>query len=147
MHRGRLALTIATAAWLVVIGLITLTPATTPPNEVGFIRSVIAWIGGTPVTSWFTYDVAEFTANVLMFVPLGTLVTGLLGAHRWWSAGLFALAISCCIESAQALWLPSRVPDVRDLISNGSGGFIGAVIVLSASRIRATRTTEVQNAG
>lgn len=146
MHRRRPLLTIATGVWLAVIGVITMTPSPEPPNKVGFIRALIAWIGSTPVTGWFTYDVAEFTANVLMFVPLGALLTGLLGRRRWWWAGLLCLALSCCIEGIQALWLPSRVADVNDLISNGSGGFIGAALVLLGARLRVTRRSETSYA-
>lgn len=151
MPRRRILLALATVAWLGVIGVITLTPSPTPPNDVGFIRDLIAWIGSTPLTAWFSYDVAEFTANVLMFVPLGALLVAQLGRRRWWLAGVLALLLSCCIETAQALWLPSRYPDVRDLISNGSGGFIGAALVLLGTRlldarVRATTRTETADA-
>jgi glycopeptide antibiotics resistance protein len=146
MPRRRIVLALATAVWLAVIGVITLTPSPTPPNDVGFIRGLIAWIGSTPLTAWFTYDVAEFTANVLMFVPLGALLAAQFGWRRWWLAGVLALLLSCCIEAAQALWLPSRFADVRDLISNGSGGFIGAALVLLGARMRATNRTETADA-
>lgn len=146
MRRRRNLLALATAAWVAVIAAITLTPAP-PPSGDGILRELVAWIGSTPATAWFTWDVAEFTANVLMFVPLGALLCALLGARRWWLAGVIALLFSCAIETSQLLFLPSRVADVRDLISNGSGGLLGAGALVLASRIRAARTMEVSHAG
>ncbi|SMH40199.1 VanZ like family protein [Rathayibacter oskolensis] len=128
MRRSRV-LPLATLAYLVVIALITLTPAPYPPGEPSaIVRAIIAFLGSTPLTAWFDYDVAEFTANVLMFVPLGALLAAQLPARRRLLAAVIGLGVSVLIETAQLLLLPSRVADVRDLISNGLGSLVGAAL-------------------
>lgn len=79
----------------------------------------------------------EFGLNVLLFVPLGFLVTGVA---RRWSVGLFSsVAISVVAELAQIM-LPARLPSVRDVIANVLGALIGALIAAHVIRRRAPRT-------
>lgn len=119
MRRSRL-LAVATLAWLAVIALITLTPAPYPFGEPSdLIRGIIAFLGSTRLTRWFDFTVAEFTANVLLFVPLGALVAALIG-----------LGVSAVSETAQLLWLPTGVADGQNLVSNGSGSLLGAQLTV-----------------
>ncbi|MHC2186122.1 VanZ family protein [Rathayibacter agropyri] len=130
MRRSRL-LPVATLAWLAVIASITLTPAPYPSGEPSdLIRGIIAFLGSTPLTRWFDFTVAEFTANVLLFVPLGALVAAQLPPRRRLLAALIGLGVSAVIETAQLLWLPTRVADVQDLVSNGSGSLLGALLTV-----------------
>ena len=66
----------------------------------------------------------EFAANVAMFVPIGVFLLLLVGRRWWWLAALAGVALSASIEVAQ-LFLPGRVSDVRDLVSNSIGAFRG----------------------
>lgn len=128
MRRSRV-LPLATLAWLGVIALITLTPAPYPagrPNAV--VRAIIAFLGSTPMTSWFDFDAAEFLANVLLFVPLGALLAAQLPGRRRLLAAAAGLGVSIAVETAQLLWLPTRVADLRDLVSNGLGSLLGALL-------------------
>lgn len=134
MRRSRL-LPVATLAWLAVIALITLTPAPYPAGEPStLILAIIATIASTPLTGWFDFAVAEFTANVLLFVPLGALVAAQLPPRRRLLAALIGLGVSVVIETAQLLWLPTRVSDVQDLVSNGSGSLLGALLTILLTR-------------
>lgn len=85
----------------------------------------------------------EFTANVLLFVPLGLLLT-LLFRHPWRGVVL-ALVLSAGAELAQFV-IPSRQPSVRDIIANVLGAAIGAAIawwIVLRRRRKATRDASV----
>lgn len=139
MRRSRVLFS-ATLAWLGVIALITLTPNPRPPGESSdLVRAIIAFLGSTPLTAWFDYDVAEFTANVLMFVPLGALLAAQLPPRRRLLAAPLGLGVSLLVEGIQLLWLPSRVADVRDLVSNGLGSLLGALLTLALLRLPTPR--------
>ncbi|PPI72246.1 VanZ family protein [Rathayibacter rathayi] len=138
--RRSIFLRLATLAWLALIGLMTLTPAPYPAGETtALVLGIITFLASTPLTSWFNFEVAEFTANVLLFMPLGALMAAQLPARRRLLAALIGLGVSVVIETAQLLWLPTRVADVRDLISNGSGSLIGALVAIVLLRLSPRR--------
>lgn len=127
----RWACTLALAG---VIGVIVFSPATpTAPEDTWVGRWLQEWhAGGGP--RWIDYLVVEFCANIAMFVPVG--------AVAWWWRRSVALALvsglaaSCLIESIQGLFLPGRVADPRDLLSNSLGALLGACVCLLLSRHR-----------
>jgi glycopeptide antibiotics resistance protein len=82
---------------------------------------------------WLTYDVIEFTANVLLFVPLGALLALLIHRHRW-IVVLISLAVTVAIEWAQAEFLDERTSSVRDVVANLLGAVIGLAIVVIVER-------------
>lgn len=88
--------------------------------------------------AWFVRDGwIEFGANVLMFVPLGLLLTLSLSRRTGWGL-VVACAISIGIEAVQVL-LPSRVTSVRDIVANVIGAVIGygiAVVFVRRHRHR-----------
>lgn len=65
----------------------------------------------------------EFSANILLFVPLGFLLTLLL-RHHWYGV-LLALVLSAGVEVAQIV-IPSRQPSLRDIVANVLGAALGA---------------------
>ncbi|MCS6562792.1 MULTISPECIES: VanZ family protein [Curtobacterium] len=81
------------------------------------------------------YAAVESLANVVYFVPLGLLVVLLAGARWWWAAITAGLVVSACIETGQALFLPARTATIDDVVANGVGALLGAVVgVLLLSR-------------
>lgn len=81
------------------------------------------------------YATVESLANVVYFVPLGLLVVLLAGARWWWAAIAAGLVVSTCIETGQALFLPARTATIDDVVANGVGALLGAVVgVLLLSR-------------
>lgn len=68
----------------------------------------------------------EVLANVALFVPIGFLLTVVLGRPAV-AMGLCILG-SACIELAQQRWFPTRVPTIADVEHNGLGGVIGALV-------------------
>ncbi len=80
------------------------------------------------VPTWFDYAEVEFTANILMFVPFGFMVTLLLPVRFAWLAIIISLSFSMGIEFFQREFLAARVFDVRDIVANTLGGSIGFVM-------------------
>jgi VanZ family protein len=82
------------------------------------------------------YTAADVAVNVIGYLPLGILIT--LSALAWtpsrWAALIAALLgtlLSLGMEALQS-YLPQRVPSNLDLLSNGLGALLGAVIAASA---------------
>lgn len=117
-----------TAAYLLVVAWITLNPAPADPHRNPLLEGLLATFASTPLLTWIDYDVVEFTANVLLFVPVGLLFAVLLGRGRWWLAFALGVAMTLTIEFVQ-LFLPARVSDARDLLANTLGTLIGIGIV------------------
>lgn len=128
MLRRRTALAAVTGVYLVAVAWITLNPFPPDPHGNGLLKQLLAFTADVAALRWITFDVVEFTANVLMFVPMGVLFTLLLGLRRWWAALLIGVASTCLIEGVQ-LFLPNRYSDVRDLVANTLGTLVGIGIV------------------
>jgi glycopeptide antibiotics resistance protein len=82
------------------------------------------------IPSWFGYHKLEFSANIIMFIPLGFLVTMLLSQRFWWLALVICPAMSIAIEVTQALFLSARFATVSDVISNSIGAVIGILMAI-----------------
>jgi glycopeptide antibiotics resistance protein len=86
--------------------------------------------------TWFTVvNVQDFLANILMFVPFGFLYrlsrpTGRREVLRTLALGILA---SAAIECTQ-LFLPERYPTFEDILANGTGALVGAVLCTLAQR-------------
>lgn len=85
----------------------------------------------------------EALANIVIFLPIGFLLTGLLGrrspvrprvsglhsAGLWdWAVWLVATAMSAGIELTQMFLLTERSATVRDLMCNSAGALTGILI-------------------
>lgn len=81
------------------------------------------------------YEHMEFTANLLMFIPLGLLLTlALRPIPARWLPPLACLIASAMIEFVQFTLLPQRFTTVSDLIANTIGGVLGWLIALAVAR-------------
>lgn len=77
----------------------------------------------------------DVVANVLLFLPLGFSLARLL--QSWLRDGrklialclVASISLSFTVEVLQ-VFLPSRSPDVLDILTNGTGGFLGAIAFL-----------------
>ncbi|MGH1548230.1 VanZ family protein [Leifsonia poae] len=137
--RRRAVLPILTAVYLLAVAGITLDPVPGNPAGNPLLRSLLRAVSAVPGLGWVDYDVAEFTANVLLFVPMGLLFTLLLGVWRWWLAVAIGVFATLLIEFTQR-FLPARVSDPRDLLANTLGTLIGVAIVALVARRRRARS-------
>jgi hypothetical protein len=126
--RRRAVLPALTVLYLAAVGWITLNPAPGDPSGNPVLRTLIRTVAGIPGLGWVDYDVAEFTANILLFVPLGVLFTLLLGRWRWWLTLAIGVGATLTIEFVQ-LFLPARFTDARDLLANTLGTLVGIALV------------------
>lgn len=121
-------LSFVTMAYLGFVAWMTLTPSPYDEKAAGLLTRALLFFARHESTTWITFDRVEFLANIAMFVPVGVFLVLLFGRKQWWIAVLFGVLMSCGIEIAQLLWLPTRFPDVRDVIANGSGTVIGVIV-------------------
>ena len=125
----KLLLLALTAGYAWVIWRMTLTPHVFTEAQNSLVLHAVAWVQQLPHGAWFTYDRTEFLANIAMFVPVG-MIAAMWLPRRWWLlAAVVAVGLSAGIEVAQAVYLPYRVADPRDVLSNGMGGLLGATVV------------------
>lgn len=138
---------------LVLIALITLTPqsSTSPHGEVS--RALLNFLYKLGVPGSFGPVQWEFTANIIMFLPLGFFFALALTAKQRRSLGpLIPFATltltSVFIETTQALFLPSRYPTLSDVIANSLGGWGGYLAgLLAIALFQRLRAWERKGAG
>ena len=129
-----------------VVGVITLTPEMPGTGLVDrFVSRVLRSLHARGVLPGIDYLTVEFIGNILMFVPLGVLVALLVPRRAWWTLLLAGTVFSGFIELFQALFLPDRYPEWRDLLSNSTGFLIGAAIAVSLRMIVNHRDRLVQH--
>lgn len=117
--------------YLVALALIALWP--TPVDRIAnrqLVRILIK-LHDHGVPSWFSYALIEFSANVMLFLPVGMLGVILLGSARWWMAVVIGFAASCLIELSQLIFLPARFATPVDVIANTLGATLGALLALA----------------
>jgi glycopeptide antibiotics resistance protein len=103
------------------------------PLDHGYATSIdkfLSVLHRNGVPQWFGYNKLEFFANVVMFIPLGFLVTMLLPGKVWWLALVLCPALSVGIEFAQGALLSARFATVSDVIANSIGAVIGAIFAV-----------------
>lgn len=87
------------------------------------------------------YEVVDAVTNVLVFTPLGFLLSLLLARPSWWRVLLLAAGTSLAIEAAQFaaadLAGGGHVADVNDWLSNTLGGAIGFGLFTLLTRVPA----------
>jgi len=133
-------LAVITGCYLGFVGWVTLGPQPLDTSGSGLLREVIRFLNGYDFLRWVSYDLVEFVANILLFVPVGALFVLLLGRRRWWLASLLGVALSGVIEFAQ-LFLRHRVADPRDIVANSLGAIVGVVLVLAVSAWSTSRAS------
>lgn len=117
-----------TIAYALFICAVTLTPASAVPQISVVARSVLEWTSMHDATAWITFDYLEFAANIGMFVPLGFFLALTLPRRARWLGVVLLILFTFFIEGYQGEFLPLRVADPRDLVSNSAGALIGAVV-------------------
>lgn len=118
-------------AYLLCAGLVLLLPVSY--SEI--VRAIGDWLAQHLGLDWFGSGWVEFTANILLFAPLGALLVLWIGRFGW--SVLAAVAISVGAELAQIV-IPGREPTIRDVISNTIGALLGAGVGWLLTRKRSS---------
>lgn len=123
-------------AYVLAVAVVVLTPV----SYAGIVHRISDVIRTGLGLDFFGSGWIEFAANVVMFLPLGFLLT-LLFRHPWYGTVL-AIVLSAGVEVAQIV-IPDRQASLRDVISNSIGAVIGAFLawlfVLRPAHRRARR--------
>jgi glycopeptide antibiotics resistance protein len=146
MFRHHPVLSVVTFLYLGVVGFITLGPQPLDDGTDSLVWRLLGFFGRFSALDWITYATLEFWANVAMFVPVGLFFLLLLGRGRWWLAIVLGVLLTCAIEFTQ-MFLPTRVSDPRDILSNSVGAFVGvmvALIVTWPAAVRRARERRLQ---
>jgi VanZ family protein len=135
MFRRHPVLAPLTLAYLALVAWITLGPQPLDHQRQDWVLLLLHDARAFAAPHWprlaaqLTYDHAEFAANIAMFAPIGLFLVLLLGRRFWWAAVLLCVAMTGFIETTQR-FIPGRVSDVRDIVSNSVGGAIGVIVAL-----------------
>jgi hypothetical protein len=112
----------------VSLALIAFWPVPVDRDATGLLRALARAV---PL---LTYDVVEFSANVLLFAPLGVLLALAMPRHRLLVVPV-ALVVTGAIETGQAIFLDERTASLRDVVANTMGAAAGVAIVLIVERM------------
>lgn len=109
-------------------------------------RALAAWLAAAHsagLPAWITFDLVEFTANIVMFTPLGFFATIALPRRRW-VVPLAGVALSAVIETAQFLLLPARFGSLGDVVANGIGALAGYLAASAGLALRRRRLEQTR---
>ena len=122
------------AVYLTVVVLVTLSPTPIDQGYESSIERVLAVLHRNGIPEWFGYNKLEFTANIVMFVPIGFLVELAMPARQWWVALILCPALSGTIELIQGAVLAERFSTLSDVDANSGGALLGitAAVALRA---------------
>lgn len=121
------------SAYVIALALIAFWPVPVDSGAGPLLRAV-TWL--FPL---LTYARIEFGANILLFVPLGFLLTLILARDRWLVMPI-AFLTTVTIETGQAIALAARTPSVLDIVANTAGACLGIVLAVFAETLARART-------
>lgn len=142
LHRHPV-LSIVTLAYLAFVGWVTLGPQPLDSANNGWLLRALGFFARHDSTDWITYGRVEFAANIGMFIPIGVFLLLLFGRRLWWLAIVIGVVLTCSIEFTQQ-FLPTRYPDVRDLVANGAGAVLGVLFALVITAWQVVRRPPVR---
>lgn len=117
--------------YLGVVAATTLSPTPLDQGYRGSIAKLLDVLHRNGLPGWFGYAEMEFSANVLMFVPLGLLAGLALPNRAAWLALLLVPGFSVAVEWAQGQFLAQRFSTLQDVIANTIGGLIGVLVAFA----------------
>lgn len=129
--RSRMRVALATVLFIVYLAFVmwvTMSPSLDGIGVDSVADRVLRVLHRVGVPEAFGYMELEFVANVGMFVPLGFLLGLALPGWGWWLALIVLPLYSLGIEWYQGEFLGDRVQDLRDIVSNSIGAWIGTFI-------------------
>ncbi|WP_394769539.1 VanZ family protein [Lacisediminihabitans sp.] len=134
---------IALASCLAIVLTLTMWPVPVDQGYGGAIAKMLAVLHRNGVPEWFGYNKLEFSANVVMFVPIGFLVALILPMRAWWLALIVCPLFSVAIELTQGAFLSARFATVSDVVSNSIGAVVGVLIAVTLRALVYTRDQKV----
>jgi len=118
--------------YLLIAGCIAFWPTPVDQSAGPWLAATFDGIHSAGVPSWVNYDLLEFVANVIFFIPLTFLLTLLLGRRRWRLALVIGVAVSVSIELCQLFFIAERFASVADVVANAFGSAAGCLLAQRA---------------
>ena len=137
--RTRVALLVVAALLVVGVLLVGLLPDRVDGGVERPIRAFIDTLQAAGAPGWVTYDLVDFLANILFFVPVGLIGALLLPRRLWWLAMPAGLLLSAALELGQAAFLPERCASWTDVLANTLGAVLGALLGMATRQAVARR--------
>lgn len=113
------------AAYLALLVVVTMSPTPIDQGYESAIARVLAVFHRNGFPLWFGYNKLEFSANIVMFVPIGFLSALAVPVQHWWIALLLCPALSAAIELLQGALLEARFSTLSDVAANSIGALMG----------------------
>lgn len=118
-------------AWLIayvaVLAAIILWPVPVDSSAQGVLRTI------SRIVPFLTYGRIEFTANIVLSVPLGFLLACIITRERWLILPI-SVVTTVAAEGMQAAFLPARTPSALDVVANVAGACVGMLIAFARER-------------
>lgn len=137
---------LTSAALIACVSIVLLATMWPTPLDQGFEPSVqrfLEILHRTGVPEWFGYNKLEFSANILMFVPIGFLTAMLLPFRVWWLSLIICPAMSVGIEVTQGALLAARFATPMDVLANSVGAIVGAIFAVGIRAVVYRRDQKV----
>ncbi len=126
---------VVAAAYVIALALVGMWPHTIDENLDVTAFPPVRWMTAAfSLTVAQGYDVVQFVANVMLFVPLGVLALRLRRSTGLFHATVAGAAVSGLIELLQHWLRPERFASLLDIVANTLGASLGAGAVLLWSR-------------
>lgn len=141
LHRIIVALA---AAYLLAVVLIVFWPSPVDRPAAGTLHQMLSWLYRHGMPRFINYSVVEFSANIVMFIPLGIIASSYFKNAV---VGVIVGALSSCfIELGQALMLPDRYATGLDVLANTMGAGLGALLyfLVTSHRGRPTHPSQTE---
>ncbi|MCD2444229.1 hypothetical protein LQ757_18255 [Agromyces sp. SYSU K20354] len=101
------------------------------PIDRGFtpwIRGQMAYLHGHGLRGWINYEVVEYAAHALAFVPIGILAVVVAGRRLAWLATLVVIGVGVLAEYGPSMLEFGSSPLTLDALLNAVGAAAGAAI-------------------
>lgn len=141
--RARRWAAILLAAYLALAVLALLAPR---PIDLGFtpwLRWLIAFAQQHGLPGWLDYDVVEYTAHVVLLVPIGILSVVAIGRRLAWLALMAAVGLGAALEYGTSVAHGDDGASGLDLWLNALGVLLGALTgwwALEPGRVSSVKT-------
>ncbi|MBP1232525.1 glycopeptide antibiotics resistance protein [Arthrobacter sp. PvP102] len=112
---------------LVPLAMVAFWPTPVDQPVQGELAGFLILIQALGIPRWVNYSLIEASANIVLFVPVGLVVSQAFPSKRIWRLGAFGLVVSSCMELGQQLLLHDRFASPLDLVTNAAGCVIGAL--------------------
>lgn len=134
------------ATMLVPMALVAFWPTPVDKPVSGELAAFFATIHSMGFPRWINYAFIEAAANVVLFVPLGSVAALAFPHKRWWQAAAFGLLVSGCMELGQELFLHDRFASPSDVVTNTAGTVIGVLAIRATVQLIKRRQAQRQPA-